>query len=230
MVGGLLVALAALLAWWAATSASRPATTRYVAATRAINPGELITADQLTTVVAEIPASVRGGLFVDPDQVVGRVALGPIGADSLVTSEAIGPAEPPTEGRELTFPVSPGWALDGTLRPGEQIDVFATYGDGPTSQTLRVLAGVTVRRATEANGSGLGGVSGATLTVAVPASVEIESVVNATRAAEITIVRVTGDAAGHLDPAADRYRADRDLAADPESGSASDDGTDGGGR
>jgi Flp pilus assembly protein CpaB len=212
VVGGLLVAAAVLLAWWAASTAGRPPTTRYVAAVGSVGPGEVIERDDLTLVVAELPPDVRGRVFSDPASVVGRVALGPIGTGELVAAGSITDDAPPTGERELTFPVSAAWALDGDLRPGDRIDVFATYGDGVSSQTLRILAGATVRRTTEADGTGLGDRAGPTVTVGVSRDVSVETVVNATHAASLTVVRVTADPGDTLDPTADRYRADADLA------------------
>jgi hypothetical protein len=81
-----------------------------------------------------------------------------------------------------------------------------------------VLAGATVRRTTEADGSGLGDGAGPTITVGVDREVSIETVVNATRAAEVTVVRVTGTVGAPLDPTTDRYRAEHDL--DPDTPSA----------
>ena len=218
MVGGLLVALAALVAWVAASAAGRPPTTRYVVATGPIGPGQVIEADDLRLIVADLPPGVRATVFRDPTSVVGRVALGPLGAGELVAAGSLTDDPPPEGERELTFPVAPGWALGGTLQPGDRIDVFATYGDGVSSQTLRVLAGATVRRTTEADGSGLGDGAGPTITVGVDREVSIETVVNATRAAEVTVVRVTGTVGAPLDPTTDRYRAEHDL--DPDTPSA----------
>ena len=220
MVGGLLVALAALVAWWAASAAGQPPTTRYVVATRPIGPGQVVEADDLGLVVVELPDTVRRSAFGDPGSVVGRVTLGPLGPGELVSASSLSDQAPPRGGRELTFSVDPAAALGGTLRPGDRIDVFATYGDGVTSQTLRVLAGVTVRRTTEADGSHLGEGDGTSVTVGIDREVAIETVVNATHAAALTLVRVNGSPDDPLDPVADRYRADADLTGAGQPGSA----------
>ena len=63
MVGGLLVALAALVAWVAASAAGRPPTTRYVVAAGPIGPGQVIEADDLRLIVADLPPGVRQRSF-----------------------------------------------------------------------------------------------------------------------------------------------------------------------
>ena len=206
-----------------AATAGQPPDTRYVVAARPIGPGQVVEPDDLALAVAELPPTVRSRVFQDPDSVVGRVALGPVGTGELVATGSLTDDAPPPGERELTFPVDAAWALDGDLRPGDRIDVFATYGDGTTSQTLRVLAGATVRRTAVADGTGLGEGSGPTVTVGVDRSVSIETVVNATHAASLTVVRVTAHApatASGGDPHSARYVAETDLAATDPAGTA----------
>jgi hypothetical protein len=208
------VAVSALLAWWAASGAGQPPTTRYVVVVGEVGPGEVIEASDLALAVADLPIEVKKVAFTDATTVAGRVALGPLIPGSLVTSGSVSDRDPAHGERELTFPVISGWALDGDLRVGDRIDVFATYGDGVTSQTMRVLAGATVRRISANDGARLGEGSGPTLTVGIGPDVALERVVNATRAAEVTVARVTSTNKPRTDPTAgqDRYRAATDLA------------------
>ncbi len=212
VVGGLLVLVAVLLAWWAASGGDQPSGQPIVVAATPIAPGQVIRADQLATITADLPAPVASRTFTESSAVAGRVALGPLAPGTVIGSGSVSDSDPPRGEREITFPVQSAWALDGRLRPGDRIDVFATYGDGSTSQTMKVLAGVTVREFSVDDTRQIGDGSGTTLTVAVGPSVSMESVVNASRAAVITVARVTTTAEGTShDTTEGHYRAAEDL-------------------
>ena len=207
MVGGLLVTLAAMLAWWTATGGQGGPAQTYLVASHALGPGERIGPGDTRTVAVDLPDPLRTRLFAHADGLEGAVALGPIDAGELIQAGSISTAKQPPE-RELAFAVSSTWAVGGDLRPGDQIDVFATYGDGTSSQTIRVLTKATIRRLAAAGGDGLGETRSQTITVALGSEIAAESVINATRASTITVVRVTGTS----DATTDRpYRAIDDL-------------------
>lgn len=192
MVGGLLVALAAMLAWWAAAGGQRGPAERYLVARHAIGPGERIGPGDIRPAAMDLPPGIRSRAFVEARALVGTVALGPIEAGELVQAGSVTSSHEQAPERELAFSVASIWAVGGDLRPGDHIDVFATYGDGPSSQTIRVLADATVRRLGDIGGDGLGETRTQTITVALVRGIPVEAVVNATRAATITVLRVTG--------------------------------------
>ncbi|QXC62395.1 hypothetical protein KSP35_06235 [Aquihabitans sp. G128] len=192
VVGGLLVALAALGTWWVATGAGADPVPRYVVATRLIGPGERLTAQDLGWSSVGLPARLRAQAFDDPGDLVGTVALGPIDEGELVQSGAIEAVGPGTVRRELSFAVESDWAVDGTLRPGDRIDVFTTSGEGEGATSERVLAGATVQAISSSGGDGLGEQRGQTITVAVADPDVVAATVTGSRADTVTVVRVTG--------------------------------------
>lgn len=209
VVGGLLVTVAALLAWWSAAGAGRAPTTTVVVAARAVATGDRIQAEDLREVNVDLPESLAGRTFGDPAVLRGAVALGPIGQGEIVQPASVAEDGAGREEVEISFPIEPDWAVSASLRTGDRIDVFATYGSGPGARTSRVLKGVTVRRVDRAADEGLGGQGTQTLTLGLGPDAETARLVNATRAGVVTVVRTTGSPAAPggetftLDPAGD---------------------------
>ena len=198
VVGGLLVTVALLATWWTATSAGRGPVARYVVAARSIAPGQRLQLADLTLAPVDLPVTMRRGAFAAPSSLVGRVTTSPLEAGDLVQASAVSEAPGSARERELSFVADADWAVGGTLRPGDRIDLLATYGTGQSSETTRVLAGIRVRRVARAGGDGIGPSRNQTLTVAIADDRSVKAAVNAARAGTITVVRSTG-----ADPAAD---------------------------
>lgn len=196
MVGGLLVAVGALGTWAAITSAGRSDESRYVVTDRLIAPGERIQPGDLHTVAMELPEEVRSGAFTDPDAVVESVALGPIAAGELVQSGSVSLSDAAEAAAELSFSVETDWAVAGTLRVGDVIDVFATDDRAATAITTLVLDDVVIRRVSQPGDDGLGVDRNQTITVGVASPETVLDAVTATRTATVTVVRVTDLAEG----------------------------------
>jgi hypothetical protein len=95
---------------------------------------------------------------------------------------------------KLSFPIDRADALAGTLRPGERIDVLATYGAGETAYTAYVVRGVPLLAVSgDAAGSGLGGGNAGplTLTVAVTAAEDVQALAHAVATAGLVVTRST---------------------------------------
>ena len=195
VVGGLLVAVGALGTWASVTSAGRSEDSRYVVAARLIAPGQRIEPGDLRTETMDLPDRVRSSAFTDPEAIVESVALGPIGAGELVQSGSVATPKGAEAAAELSFSVETDWAVAGSLRVGDVIDVFATDDRAAAAVTTLVLDDVVIRRISEPGGDGLGADRSQTITVGVsPAAVE--DAVTATRTATVTVVRVTDLAEG----------------------------------
>ena len=191
VVGGLLVTVALLGTWWTSTAASKPPRTSFLVAAHDLSPGHRLERSDLALVVTDLPASLRRRAFTDPSSLVGNVALAPIAGGELVQSAAVGDGKGGVPARDLSFVVDADWAAGGTLRAGDRIDLMATYGDGLGSETMRVLADVTVRRVAASGGEGLGSTARQTITVALTDPESVKAAVNAARAATVTVVRST---------------------------------------
>ncbi len=192
MVGGLLVALAAVGTWWAAAGAGASDGARYVVAAHPLGPGEPIGPDDVRLATLDLPPALQGAARTELADVVGDVALGPVEAGELLQAGALAPAVGSPTAREVSFAVETDWAVAGALRVGDRIDVLATTEGAAEPTSTTVLTDATIRRLTSSGGDGLGESRTQTITVAVGSADEAAGLVTAARAATITVVRVTG--------------------------------------
>lgn len=193
VLGGLLVTVAGLGTWWAATGAGTASSRSFVVAKHLIAPGDRLKSQDLQLASAELSPSLRKQSFAEVADLVGQVALGPIGPGGLVQSGMIGPPAGIAAGTsELSFLVDTEWAVAGSLAVGDRVDIFATQTSAASSSTKRVLANTTIRRVAAAGGDGLGEHRSQVLTVGIEPPTSVRDFVDATRAATITVVRVTG--------------------------------------
>jgi Flp pilus assembly protein CpaB len=192
VVGGLLLALSGLgtlLAWHQAAAGP---TASYVVTRRAIAPGERLTAGDLRTVAVDLSPTLARGAFGDSDSVVGHVTLGPLGEGELLQVGQVSADGSPGPQVEVSFALPSDRALDGRLRPGDRVDMFATFDD----TTVEVAGGLEILGVSGAPTPGGGAEQ--TITVALAASTARTDVVHAVRAGEVTLVRSTlsAEAAG----------------------------------
>lgn len=193
--GGLLVALAALGTWWVAAGAAEAPAGHHVVAAHDLGPGQRLTTADIRVVRGDLPPTVRAGAFGEPTDVLGAVTLGPLAAGELVQAAALEAMPAGRPRRELSFAVAADWAVAGTLRPGERIDVFTTVGEGADATSHRVLRGAVVRAVTGTDATGFAASRDQTITVGVDDPDLVAAAVTATRSAPVTVVRVTGSEA-----------------------------------
>jgi Flp pilus assembly protein CpaB len=213
VAGGLLVAIAVLGVFAASRATGRRPTAAYLVAARAIAPGDVLAAADVERHTDELPDRVAARTFSDPDELVGRVALGPLDAGDvvprgLVADRAAAPSE------QLSFAVDADRALNARLRPGERVDVLVTYGSGESASTH-----VVVRRAhvveVDAGGDGsLAGAAATVLTLSLDDPAQAIRLAHAVRAGELTVVRTTYETAQSDGPAV--YRASDVASTDSE--------------
>jgi Flp pilus assembly protein CpaB len=187
LVGGLLLAIsgvATFAAWQQATGVPDHV---YVVARRPLHPGERLTADDLGLVRLDLPSGLAGAAFGDVDAVVDRVTLGPVGAGELVQATQLSDSAAKRALVEVSFALPRDQALDGRLRSGDRVDVFATYDD----YTSLVVEGAEVVAADGGGSAGLGPDPEITVTLALDAAGRRAPLVHAVRAGEVTLVRST---------------------------------------
>lgn len=190
VVGGLLVAVAALGTWYVAAGADRETDTHYLVAARALGPGERIAPADLTSVAADLPEELAGAAFTHPDEIADHVALGPIASGELIQAGSVTEVQP-SELAELSFSVEAERAVGGDLRVGDLIDLFDTDERAGSEGTRRVLAEATILDITRPD-DGLGRNRMVTITVGVEDPELLPDAVRATRTGTISVVRVTG--------------------------------------
>ncbi|HYF46370.1 MAG TPA: SAF domain-containing protein [Acidimicrobiales bacterium] len=205
VAGGLLVALSALSVLSVGRSGADGPGTRYVVARRAIPPGTRLAASDLETTTADVAAPVAARLFTDPEPLVGSVTLAPFAEAELIQLAAVLPraatrtdAVPP---HEFSFALDRARAIDGDLRPGEAIDLLATYGADQGAYTVTVARSALVLDV-ESRSADLGQPEGLVLTVGLADRSTVLAVVHAAAADALTVVRSPVDPAGPDAPGA----------------------------
>jgi hypothetical protein len=190
VVGGLLVALAAVGTFAAATTGGDGREPVVVAA-RALAPGEVVGPGDLTTARFALPDGTEA--FSDPASLVGAVLVGPLDAGDLVQRADVvaAPAEP--GGAEVSVSVPEARALGGAIARGERVDIVTTTGSGADACTARVVAGALVVRV-DTGADGLGAVDVVVLRLAVPTADDALALAHAAQAGDLTVVRTTGAA------------------------------------
>lgn len=196
VVGGLLVAVAMVATWWAASGGARQPEGRYVVAARSIGPGQRLEPDDVRVAALDLPGPLRAASITDVDRIVGSVALGPIEEGELLQEGGLAPAAGAPDEREVSFVVEADWAVAGTLRVGDRIDVYATADDPGDEATEVVLTDVTVRSLGSAGDDRLGDRRTQSITVAVTGADEATRLVGAARGATLTVLRVNGTGGG----------------------------------
>lgn len=197
MIGALLVSVAALVTYLAVEGSGSSNRRTVVVASRAIAPGERLDASALVTEsIDDGPLSSHA--FADPTPLVGAVTLAPIAEGELVQRSAVQSAVTSTPAREFSFPVDRDRALNGDLRPGERVDVLATYGSGNDSTTVVLSRDARVVRIADARSGAIGSSARLILTLALSSADQLLDTAHAAQTAAITVVRTTlaGDTSG----------------------------------
>jgi Flp pilus assembly protein CpaB len=186
ILGGVLVAAAALGTFVAARSSGTPDRT-YAVAARAIPPGETLTADHVRLEPIDLPSGVAASAFVDATRLDGRVALAPIREGELVQVGQVSDPGAADPAAELSFSLERDRAVDGRLRSGDLVDVFVTY-DERTAAVAEGMRLVDVRERVEGS---LGRGTELTVTLAITDPDDRAALIHAARAGDVTLVRST---------------------------------------
>jgi Flp pilus assembly protein CpaB len=186
VVGGLLLAVAAVVTFTTWQSAAGTPDTSFAVADRSLRPGERVGAADVRVVPVELPAGLAARAFTRAEEVVGRVALGPIGEDELLQQGQLSDAASTVPRVEVSFALTRDRALDGQLRSGDRVDVFATYDD----RTDEVVRGAQVVGVGDGDPSLAAG-DQVTVTLALEDVDRRAALVHAVRAGEVTLVRST---------------------------------------
>lgn len=184
VVGGLLMALAAVGTFLAYAGATTDDRIDVLVARRALSPGQTVRADDVRLVPVDLPDGVRG-LFGAVGAAVGRQVVAPVAAgEFLLASATAAPAEG-GEALEVSLRLPASRAV-GRLQAGERVDVFSTW-DGDVTELVAVDA-----RVLEVGGSsssGLGGGDAVVVRLAVSDFDQVEALVHAQAAGDVTMVR-----------------------------------------
>ncbi|MDZ7673933.1 MAG: SAF domain-containing protein [Acidimicrobiales bacterium] len=184
VIGGLLMAVAAVGTFLAYTNATADDTIDVLIAARSLSAGETITADDLAMVAVELPGEVRG-LFGTTEAAVGRQVVAPVDEGEFLQASA---TVTPVEGDEaLEVSVAlPGSRAVGRLHSGERVDVFSTWS-GDVTELVAVDA--RVLEVSGASGPVLSGSEQVIVRLALADFDQVEAIVHAQAAGDITMIR-----------------------------------------
>lgn len=184
VIGGLLMALAAVGTFLAYAGATADDSIDVLIATRDLRPGEVLAAGDMTLVPVDLPDDVRG-LFGSVEAAVGRQIVAPIDAGEFLQASATTSATEGAESLEIALAL-PGSRAVGRLVAGERVDVFSTWG-GSVTELIAVDA-----RVLEVSGSAANGLAGGelvTVRLALADFEQVEAIVHAQAAGDITMIR-----------------------------------------
>ncbi len=194
VVGGFLVAVAAVGTFGAWTASTAGPRTAYVVAARDLAPGEQLTAADLTLVPMELPAGPAGAAFTDPAVLEGATLLGPLARDELVQAGSVVRPLGGPDTVQTSFAIDAAAALNGNLKRGERIDLLVTYGSGESATVRRVATGALVVEVVQ--GREVVGSSGSLVLVLAVDPGEVTDIAHAAAAGSLRVIRTTGAAAG----------------------------------
>jgi len=189
VVGGLLVAAAAIGLFAAYTRASSGPATSYVVVRHQMAAGARLSAGDLTVAPMDLPPELASGVFTSVDEVAGSTLIAPLGAGELVQPSALVAARTGGPGRVVSFPFEA--ARLGGLKQGERVDVVATYGTGADAYTAVVLTRALVVDVDRSEPA-LGDQSSAVLTLGLDDAAAEVALAHALQIGKLTVVVATG--------------------------------------
>jgi len=206
LVGGLLVAVAMLITFAAATHHDRGPTQSMVVARRRVPLGRRLAAADLATERVQVPDAVAAGAFRASDQAVGQVTLGPLDPGDVVERAAVAPPASAAGLHVLSFPIDRERALDGALQAGQSVDLLATYGTGASAQTVVVARGVRLIDVADDGHQSLASAGKLVVSVGLADASDALAATHASQVGALTLVSSEGAASGAgAEPGPDSY-------------------------
>lgn len=184
VIGGLLMALAAVGTFLAYAEATADDSVDVLIAARPLRIGDTLTAADVELVPVELPAEARG-LFGDPDAAIGRQMVAAVDEGEFLHASATVDPVDGDEALEIAVSIPGNRAVSG-LRAGERVDIFSTWG-GDVTELIAVDA-----RVLEFGGDSsvlLSGSDQVVVRLALADFSQVEAIVHAQAAGDITMIR-----------------------------------------
>lgn len=185
MLGGFLVAVAAVVVFAAALSGTG-GKRHWVVAARDLPAGTTIGPGDLSTQSVGLSSGTRPHAFGQTAALIGRTLAVPVAPGELVEDSMLIPANQAPSTRPVSIAVDPT-GLDG-LEPGQPVDVLETTGSGGSTTVAIVARGATLLSVAHSTSSLLAGPSTGEVTLGVSDLAEVEALVQAAHAGTITLV------------------------------------------
>ncbi len=188
VVGGFLVALAAVGVFAGYTGATADTREPYLVARQDLALGHRITRADLGTLPMDLPALLRSKAYRDPAQLIGTMVIGPVTKGELVQSSSVLAGGDGSSERQISFAIDSARAVNGQLRRGEFVDVVATYGTGADGYTEAVVRAARVADRSETRGA-LSSQGNEVVTLSLPDDAAALAVAHAVSTGTIMLVR-----------------------------------------
>lgn len=197
LVGGLLVAGAALGSLLVATAGTGPAEVPVVVADGTIEVGDPLGTANLRVAQMALPAELVDGTYDDPTALAGTVARSRLDDGELLQSgdviESTSAQRAAAPAREFALRLDTDRVVAGRLEAGDAVDVIATYGTGADAVTVVVLHDSAVL-SVQSNDDALGSARTILLTLALDDRASAVSLAHAVDVAALNVVRTTTSA------------------------------------
>lgn len=162
------------------------------AATHDLGPDAVLTASDVRLAEVHLSSSTLQRYLPASRDPTGSTLVRAVTAGELLPVSSVVAEGAPAAGRSMTLPVTPEHAVGGQLRPGDRVDVFATFDAGDIRARTTLLArSVEVVDLVRQGGFAVGDDSIVGITVAVT-STDAARLAFATHNADIDVVRVDG--------------------------------------
>ena len=192
-LGALLITGAVVAVLSLADSNSEDRARTVVVATRPLTSGEILDPADLGLTMAGLDEDIAANAFTSIEELAGAAMLAPLGSGEILQRSAVLTDPDSLEGAtEFSFPIDAQHAMNGDLRPGETIDLLATFGSNIDATTSVLARDLRIIRSVVVDGSSFETGTRLSLTVALPVGTDVLTIVHATRVAELTAIRTTG--------------------------------------
>jgi Flp pilus assembly protein CpaB len=194
VVGGFLVAVAAVAVFAAALAHGGGSGQQFVVAAHTLPAGSIIAPGDVGTAKIGLPAGSQANAFRQAGVLVGRAVAVTVQAGELMQSSMLVPVQAQPATRPVSVAVNPV-SLAG-LSPGQSVDVLATgssggsaSGSGSSSSGVALVArGATLMSIDQSSSNLLSGPASALVTLGVSTLSEVEAVVQAAQSGTVTLV------------------------------------------
>lgn len=161
------------------------------AAARDLSAGQVLSPSDLRIAEVRLPGDLLAGYASAETSIEGLTTTRAVARGELISARWITDEEVAL-GSSMTIPVTPEHAVGGDLRPGDRVDVYATYNASDLrARTELVVEGAEVLDVVTAGGLVVEGDSMIGITVAIDRDAAAV-LAGAIRTAEIDLVRVDG--------------------------------------
>jgi Flp pilus assembly protein CpaB len=186
LVGGFLVAVAAVVVFTATLASAGGHGQRYAVASRALATGSVIGPGDVETEAMTLPPGSKADAFQQTASLVGRSVAVAIRAGDLIQQSMLVPSADQPATRPVSVGVDPS-SLAG-LAPGVTVDVIATVGSGSSATVSVVMRGAVLMDVDNSASSVLSGPATSLVTLGVGNLSEVESVIQASQSGTISLV------------------------------------------